>query len=67
MNILYIHSDQHTKPVMGAYGDELVQTPNLDALAARGVKFENAYCASPICVPSRMSNLTGRFPYENDV
>ncbi len=67
MNLLYIHSDQHTKPVSGCYGDKIVQTPNLDDLAAKGVTFNNAYCASPICVPSRMSNLTGRFPFENDV
>ena len=66
-NLLYIHSDQHNPAVTGCYGDSLVQTPNLDGLAARGVVFENVYCPSPICVPSRMSMLNGRYPYENEV
>ncbi|MCH8222858.1 MAG: sulfatase-like hydrolase/transferase [Chloroflexi bacterium] len=66
-NILFIQSDQHSPFVTGCYGDNVVSTPNLDALAARGVIFDNAYCASPICVPSRMSLLTGRMPHENGV
>lgn len=66
-NLLYIHSDQHNPNVTGCYSDELVQTPNLDALAEGGVLLENAYCASPICVPSRMSTLSGRYPCENQV
>ena len=65
-NLLYIHSDQHNPYVLGCYGDTVVQTPALDRLAARGVLFRNAYCPSPICVPSRMSTLTGRHPFEND-
>lgn len=65
-NLLYIHSDQHCANVLGCYGDPVVQTPNLDRLAAQGVLFESAYCPSPICVPSRMSILTGRHPFEND-
>ena len=66
-NLLYIHSDQHSPFVAGCYGDPLVRTPHLDALAAAGVLFENAYCPSPICVPSRMSMLSGRHPFENGV
>ncbi|MCZ6676799.1 MAG: sulfatase-like hydrolase/transferase [Candidatus Poribacteria bacterium] len=66
-NLLYIHSDQHNPAVTGCYGDPLVQTPNLDRLAEQGIVFENVYCPSPICVPSRMSMLTGRHPYENEV
>ena len=66
-NLLYIHSDQHSPYVTGCYGDPLVQTPNLDRLAAEGVVLENTYCPSPICVPSRMSMLTGRYPFENRV
>lgn len=66
-NLLYIHSDQHNPYVTGCYGDPLVETPCLDALAARGVVLENVYCPSPICVPSRMAILTGRYPYENQV
>jgi len=66
-NLLYIHSDQHNPFVTGCYGDSVIETPNLDALAARGAVLENVYCPSPICVPSRMSMLTGRFPHENGV
>jgi choline-sulfatase len=66
-NLLYIHSDQHSPFVMGAYGDALVQTPNLDRLAGEGVVLDACYCPSPICVPSRMSALTGRYPHENRV
>jgi choline-sulfatase len=66
-NILFIESDQHNASVIGAYGDPVIRTPNLDDLAARGVVFENSYCASPICVPSRAAMLTGQHPYQNEV
>ncbi len=66
-NLLYIHSDQHSPYVAGCYGDSLVKTPHLDALAERGVVFDNTYCPSPICVPSRMSMLSGRYPCDNQV
>ncbi len=66
-NLLYIHTDQHCPQVTGCYGDPLVQTPHLDRLAASGVLFENTYCNSPICVPSRMSMLTGQHPHQNQV
>ena len=62
-NILLIMSDQHTMRVTGCYGDGIVSTPNLDRLAARGVRFTNAYTPSPLCVPARMSFLTGKHPY----
>ena len=66
-NLLYIQSDQHSAAVLGCYGDRVVETPNLDRLAANGVAMTSAYCASPICVPSRASFLTGRYPHENRV
>lgn len=66
-NLLYIHTDQHSPHVTGCYGDPLVQTPNLDRLARQGVVFDSVYCNSPICVPSRMSMLTGQHPYQNQV
>ena len=66
-NILFIQSDQHNPAVMGCYGDPVVETPNLDRLAARGARLTSTYCPSPICVPSRMSLITGRFPHENEV
>lgn len=62
-NILFIQSDQHARRIAGCYGDDIVSTPNLDRLAERGVVFDNAYCASPICLPSRMSLLTARQPH----
>jgi choline-sulfatase len=61
-NILFLMSDQHAQKLAGCYGDPIVRTPHLDRLAARGVIFDNAYCPSPICTPSRMSLLTARWP-----
>ena len=61
MNVLLILSDEHNREVAGCYGNPIVRTPNLDALAARGVVFESAYCNSPICVPSRASLATGDY------
>ena len=61
MNVLLILSDEHNREIAGCYGNSFVKTPNLDALAARGVMFENAYCNSPICVPSRASLATGDY------
>ncbi len=60
-NILVIFSDEHNASVLGCYGNKIVQTPNLDRLAARGVVFENAYCNSPLCVPSRQSFTGGKY------
>jgi len=64
-NMLFIMSDQHNKRVLGAAGHPMIRTPNLDRLAADGVRFTDAYCNSPICVPSRASFHTGR--YVNDI
>ncbi len=66
-NIVYIQSDQHNPAVIGAYGDPIVETPNLDRLASRGTIFTAAYCGSPICVPSRTALVTGRYPYETEI
>ena len=66
-NILVLMSDQHSKRQLGCYGDPLVRTPNLDRLAYEGMQFDNAYCPSPVCVPSRMSFMTGRTPTSNRV
>jgi choline-sulfatase len=63
-NVLFIMSDEHSRRVLGAYGNPAVKTPNLDALAASGTLFENAYCNCPICVPSRASFATGRYVHE---
>ena len=59
-NFVVIVSDQHNLHNLGCAGDPLVRTPNLDELAAEGTLFESTYCGSPLCVPSRMTFLTGR-------
>jgi choline-sulfatase len=66
-NIILICSDQHRHDWLGCAGSPQVETPHLDALAARGVRFTDAYCNAPLCGPSRMSFLTGRHPYRNGV
>jgi choline-sulfatase len=62
-NIVLVVSDQHRGDWVGYGGNGAVRTPNLDRLAADGVAFTQAYCNSPLCVPSRMSMLTGRYPH----
>ena len=77
-NVLLMMCDQHRPGALGICGDPIAKTPNLDALAQSGVRFNHAYCADPICVPSRASLLTGlhthhhktydnttRWPFEN--
>jgi choline-sulfatase len=66
-NILVIMTDEHNAGVMGCVGDPLARTPNLDALAARGVLFTAHYCSSPICVPSRQSFTTGKYVSRHNV
>ena len=61
-NIVLIMSDQHNPSVMGCAGNPIVQTPNLDALADRGVCFTNAYCPYPLCAPSRAGFMAGQYP-----
>jgi choline-sulfatase len=60
MNQLVIMSDEHARSALGCYGHPIVKTPNIDSLARSGVRFENAYCNSPLCVPSRASMHTGQ-------
>lgn len=57
-NILWLVSEDNN-PFIGAYGDKLAHTPNLDALAGRGILYRNVYCTVPVCSPSRFSILTG--------
>jgi choline-sulfatase len=63
-NILIIMSDEHSREAIGCYHSPIVQTPNLDKLAARGTRFTNAYTPSPICVPARASFATGRYVHD---
>ena len=59
-NILFIMADQLRADYLGCYGHPTLETPNIDALATRGMKFDRAYCNAAICGPSRMSFYTGR-------
>jgi choline-sulfatase len=63
-NLVVIMSDEHHPRAMGVAGHPFAITPNLDRLAARGTRFDAAYCNSPICVPSRASFATGRYVHE---
>ena len=62
-NILFIMADQHSRAVAGCYGHDIVKTPNIDNLAATGIRYDNAFCASPLCGPSRVSWITGTHPH----
>lgn len=64
-NLLIILSDEHQARAMGCAGHPFVQTPNLDALADRGMRFTDGYTPSPICVPARASFATGRHVHKN--
>ena len=59
-NILFIVSDQMVAALTGAYGHPVVQTPNLERLAAAGVRFDAAYTPFPLCAPGRACFMTGR-------
>lgn len=61
-NVLLIMTDQQRMDSIGAYGNPVVRTPNLDALAAGGTRFTNCWTQHPVCMPSRASIFTGRYP-----
>lgn len=63
-NLLIIMSDEHSPKALGCYGSEIVKTPHLDALAARGTLFSSAYCASPVCIPARASFAVGKYIHQ---
>jgi arylsulfatase A-like enzyme len=64
-DILLIMTDQFNPRCMGCAGDPVIKTPNLDRLAREGALFENCYTNSPVCMPARISLVTGRYPHEH--
>jgi arylsulfatase A-like enzyme len=61
-NILILSTDQQRWDALGTNGNRDIQTPNLDALAASGVNFDHHFVQNPVCMPSRVSFLTGQYP-----
>lgn len=61
-NVIIITTDQHRFDCIGANGNNVVKTPNIDRLANMGVNFQNHYCSAPTCSPARASILTGMYP-----
>jgi iduronate 2-sulfatase len=67
MNVLFIISDDLTSTALSCYGNPVCQTPNIDALAARGTRFTRAYCQGTYCGPSRASFMSGYYPHATGV
>ena len=63
-NLIFFQSDNHNRAVSGCYGHAYVKTPNIDRIAASGVRFENAYSTSALCCPARAAIATGRYPHQ---
>jgi len=66
-NILFIMSDDHAAHATGCYGSKINETPNIDRIAAEGVRFDNCFCTYSICAPSRATILTGQYSHLNGV
>lgn len=63
-NLLILMSDEHNPKIMGCAGNDIIETPNLDALARRGTRFTSAYTTCPICVPARAAFATGKYVHQ---
>lgn len=66
-NVVFLFPDQMRSDFLICYGADFIDTPNIDSLAENGTRYENAYSASPICVPARTALLTGMNAIRNDV
>ncbi|WP_405901762.1 sulfatase-like hydrolase/transferase [Streptomyces sp. NBC_00727] len=64
-NVLFLMTDQHRTDTLGCYGNPLVETPALDALAAEGTRFDRFYTPTAICTPARASLATGLHPFRH--
>lgn len=67
MNVLFIIADDLTTTAVSAYENQVSRTPNIDGLAAEGVRFTRAYCQYPVCGPSRASFMSGYYPSATEV
>src|SRR5215468_2132067 len=65
LHILIIHADQTRIDCLGAYGNKQIKAPHIDSLAADGLRFNNSFCAFPVCTPSRYSLLSGLTVHEH--
>lgn len=66
-NVLFIITDQQRADHVGFAGNDIVRTPHIDSIAARGMVFDNAWVANPVCMPNRSSIMTGRMPTAHGV
>src|SRR5258705_13655339 len=63
-NLLILMSDEHNPKIMGCAGNDIIATPNLDALARRGTMFPSAYTTCPVCVPARAAFAVGKYVHQ---
>ncbi len=66
-NIVLFMTDQLRRDALGCYGNPICETPHLDGIAERGVRFDNAFTVSPVCSPARASIMTGLYPHNHGV
>ena len=65
--VIFIMTDTTRADMLGCYGNKEMKTPNLDALARDGIRYENAYTCQPVCGPARSALFTGLSPHNNGV
>ena len=64
-NLLFIFTDEQAAATMKSYGNDFIDTPNMDRLARESVLFERAYVTQPVCTPSRSTIIPGLWPHPN--
>ena len=67
MNVVVLMGDHFRADALGAFGNPLARTPNLDRLAGESVRFSQAFCQAPVCAPPRHSLATGRYCCDHGV
>ena len=64
-NVIFIMTDDHAQSAVGAYGNKILKTPNLDRIAGEGLRFEEAFVTNSLCLPSRATYLTGQYSHKH--